>query len=110
EPLAEQEPRHDGGHRWNEKEKAGHVRRGTMPQQPVEQADGADRQHHDQPTEREDEARNPLDLRRLLEYVRERRVCDRAPEELDECAAAQVDMRAVALLIQRANADAEKGD
>ena len=52
ERLVEQQKGHDGRHGGNEKEQAGDVRRGSVPKQPVEEADRAHRQHDDGPAQR----------------------------------------------------------
>ena len=60
EPLVEQDIGHDGGHRRHQIEQARHRGRRRAPDQPVQQPDRADRQHHRQPDQRQHELLGPV--------------------------------------------------
>ncbi len=60
EPLVEQHIGHDRGHRGHQIEQARHRGRRRAPDQPVQQPDRSDRQHHRQPDQRQHELAGPV--------------------------------------------------
>ena len=60
EPFAEQDIGHQRGHRRHQIEQARHRGRGRAPDQPVQQPDRSDRQHHRKPDQRQHELGGPV--------------------------------------------------